>query len=78
MSRFPIWLVAGNVIPVSEDTPSHTLLGVLLTLRHIMPHLSTSTEQEDALRDSFGAKVKQEKVTISTQQLMQVCGILNG
>ena len=68
-------MVAGNVIPVSEDTPSHTLLGVLLTLRHIMPHLSTSTEQEDALRDSFGAKVKQEKVTISTQQLVQVCGI---
>ena len=37
-----------------------------------MPHLSTSTEQEDTLRDSFGAKVKQERVTISTQQLMQV------
>ncbi len=60
------------MVPVSEDTASHTLLGVLLTLRHVLPHLSMSTDQPDALSDSFGAKTKQQQVTISTQQLVQV------
>ncbi len=63
---------SGSVVPVSEDTAAHTLLGVLQTLRQVVPHLGASAQPEDSLRDSFGAKTKQERIGVSTQQLVQV------
>ena len=64
------------LIPVDEEKDVYLLLGILLTLRHIIPHLSEKEGQ------SQGKKVKDtsaqgQKPTIEAkievEQLVQVC-----
>lgn len=66
------------VIPVGEVTENYLLLGVLLALRHLMPHLAADEVQHSALKGSFGQQKVKEKdveVKIDTKQLVQVFNI---
>lgn len=61
----------GLVIPVDEEHSSHLILGVLLTLRYLMPLL----QQQDAstsLKGSFGVMRKEADVSPTPEQLIQV------
>lgn len=61
----------GLVVPVDEEHSSHLILGVLLTLRYLMPLL----QQQDAstsLKGSFGVMRKEADVSPTPEQLIQV------
>lgn len=63
--------LSGLVVPVDEEHSSHLILGVLLTLRYLMPLL----QQQDAstsLKGSFGVMRKEADVSPTPEQLIQV------
>ncbi|CAG5929093.1 unnamed protein product [Menidia menidia] len=73
-SFFYTWLLnvlLGLLVPVDEEHPSHLILGVLLTLRYLMPllqqHVSSSS-----LKGSFGLMRKEADVQPTPEQLLQV------
>ncbi|XP_066278562.1 huntingtin-like isoform X2 [Branchiostoma lanceolatum] len=74
--HFFCWLLTvllGMVIPIQEDRKNHTLLGVLLCLRHLVPHLATLHDlEDDSLKGSFGVTKKDPELSINTEQLVQV------
>jgi len=43
------------ITPINENIPVHTILGVLLSLRGIVPHLDDS-EKKHGIKGSFGVK----------------------
>lgn len=63
------------VLPVTEDMGSHVFLGVLLSLRHLLPHLYKQGEEDQSLKGSFGITKKEEEAKISTDQFIQVTWI---
>ncbi|XP_066534473.1 huntingtin isoform X5 [Hoplias malabaricus] len=71
---FYTWLLnvlLGLVVPVDEEHSSHLILGVLLTLRYLMPLL----QQHDAsisLKGSFGVMRKEADISPTPEQLIQV------
>ncbi|KAK1791163.1 hypothetical protein P4O66_002190 [Electrophorus voltai] len=71
---FYTWLLnvlLGLVVPVDEERPSHLILGVLLTLRYLVPLL----QQQDAstsLKGSFGLMRKEADISPTPEQLVQV------
>lgn len=71
---FYTWLLnvlLSLVVPVDEEHSSHLILGVLLTLRYLMPLL----QQQDAstsLKGSFGVMRKEADVSPTPEQLIQV------
>ncbi|KAL1023919.1 hypothetical protein UPYG_G00048960 [Umbra pygmaea] len=73
-SYFYTWLLnvlLGLVVPVDEEPPSHLILGMLLTLRYLMPLL----QQQDpptSLKGSFGVTRREAEVHPSAEQLQQV------
>ena len=44
-------------MPLTENVPSATLLGVLLCFRHIVPHVGSTEDDRDTMKGSFGANV---------------------
>ncbi|XP_078588724.1 huntingtin-like isoform X3 [Branchiostoma floridae x Branchiostoma japonicum] len=74
--HFFCWLLTvllGMVIPIHEDRKSHTLLGVLLCLRHLVPHLATLQDlEDDSLKGSFGVTKKDPELSVTTEQLVQI------
>ncbi|KAM9314624.1 huntingtin isoform 2-T2 [Pholidichthys leucotaenia] len=73
-SYFYTWLLnvlLGLLIPVDEEHPTHLILGVLLTLRYLIPllqqHVNTSS-----LKGSFGVMRKEADVQPTPEQLLQV------
>ena len=50
----------------------YTLLGVLLSLRHMIPHLASQESESHGMRGSFGMKSKEPEIRVSKQQLIQV------
>ncbi|XP_078660473.1 huntingtin-like [Branchiostoma floridae x Branchiostoma belcheri] len=74
--HFFCWLftvLLGMVIPIQEDRKSHTLLGVLLCLRHLVPHLATLHDlEDDSLKGSFGVTKKDPELSVNTEQLVQI------
>ncbi|XP_062852378.1 huntingtin isoform X2 [Trichomycterus rosablanca] len=71
---FYTWLLnvlLGLVVPVDDEHSNHLILGVLLTLRYLMPLL----QQQDAstsLKGSFGVMRKEADVSPTPEQLIQV------
>lgn len=68
---YPLLIPIGLVVPVDEEHSSHLILGVLLTLRYLMPLL----QQQDAstsLKGSFGVMQKEADVSPTPEQLIQV------
>lgn len=61
----------GLLVPVDEEHPSHLILGVLLTLRYLMPLLQQQVNTT-SLKGSFGVMRKEADVQPTPEQLLQV------
>lgn len=61
----------GLLIPVDEAHPSHLILGVLLTLRSLIPLLQQQVSTI-SLKGSFGVTRKETDVQPTPEQLLQV------
>ncbi|KAJ4922104.1 hypothetical protein JOQ06_027928 [Pogonophryne albipinna] len=73
-SYFYTWLLnvlLGLLVPVDEEHPTHLILGVLLTLRYLMPLLQQQVNTS-SLKGSFGVTRKEADVQPSPEQLLQV------
>jgi len=56
---------------VDEEHPTHLILGVLLTLRYLMPLLQQQVNTT-SLKGSFGVMRKEADVQPTPEQLLQV------
>ncbi|XP_008276136.1 huntingtin isoform X2 [Stegastes partitus] len=73
-SYFYTWLLnvlLGLLVPVDDEHPSHLILGVLLTLRYLMPLLQQQVNTT-SLKGSFGVMRKEADVQPTPEQLLQV------
>eukprot|EP00066_Takifugu_rubripes_P022022 XP_011611288.1 PREDICTED: huntingtin isoform X1 [Takifugu rubripes] len=73
-SYFYTWLLnvlLGLLVPVDEEHHSHLILGVLLTLRYLMPLLQQQVNTI-SLKGSFGVMQKEADVQPAPEQLLQV------
>uniref|UniRef100_A0A8C3ACA3 Huntingtin n=1 Tax=Cyclopterus lumpus TaxID=8103 RepID=A0A8C3ACA3_CYCLU len=73
-SYFYTWLLnvlLGLLVPVDEEHPTHLILGVLLTLRYLMPLLQQQVNTT-SLKGSFGVTRKEADVQPTPEQLLQV------
>ena len=59
------------MVPVDEERPNHLILGVLLTLRYLMPLLQQQVPNT-SLKGSFGVMRKEADISPSPEQLVQV------
>lgn len=78
-SRKPVvffsWLLSlllDLVIPVGDDRHVYTLLGVLLSFRHMIPHLATNDHSDQSLKGSFGVMTREQEAQVSNAQILQV------
>lgn len=62
---------AGLLVPMEEDHPTLLILGVLLTLRCLVPLLQQQVK-DTSLKGSFGVTRKEMEVSPSAEQLVQV------
>lgn len=62
---------AGLLVPLEEEHPTLLILGVLLTLRCLVPLLQQQVK-DTSLKGSFGVTRKEMEVSPSTEQLVQV------
>ena len=66
------------ITPLTEDLPAHTILGVLLCFRSIVPHLSDTNQNKHGIKGSFGAKqmplspTNEKEKTLEKKQFLQV------
>ncbi|XP_037546596.1 huntingtin, partial [Nematolebias whitei] len=73
-SYFYTWLLnvlLGLLVPVDDERPSHLILGVLLTLRYLIPLLQHQVNTT-SLKGSFGVMRKEADVQPTPEQLLQV------
>ncbi|XP_064782852.1 huntingtin-like [Oncorhynchus masou masou] len=73
-SYFYTWLLnvlLGLLVPVDEEHPNHLVLGVLLTLRYLMPQLQQQ-DRTTSLKGSFGVMRKEADLQPTPGQLLQV------
>ncbi|XP_021116025.1 huntingtin isoform X3 [Heterocephalus glaber] len=71
---FYSWLLnvlLGLLVPVEEEHPTLLILGVLLTLRYLVPLLQQQVK-DTSLKGSFGVTRKEMEVSPSAEQLVQV------
>ncbi|XP_027542526.1 huntingtin isoform X4 [Neopelma chrysocephalum] len=71
---FYAWLLnvlLGLLVPVEEDRPTLLILGVLLTLRYLIPLLQQQVK-DTSLKGSFGVTRKETEISPSPEQLIQV------
>ncbi|OXB75761.1 UNVERIFIED_CONTAM: hypothetical protein H355_013370 [Colinus virginianus] len=74
MQYFYAWLLnvlLGLLIPVEDDHPTLLILGVLLTLRYLIPLLQQQVK-DTSLKGSFGLTRKEAEISPSPEQLVQV------
>ena len=62
---------AGLLVPMEEEHSTLLILGVLLTLRCLVPLLQQQVK-DTSLKGSFGVTRKEMEVSPSTEQLVQV------
>ena len=69
------------LVPVDVGHDPHTVVGALLCLRHMVPHLTVPAESDHALSDTFGERSRGDSVEggaskaavkIGPQQFQQV------
>ncbi|XP_015718120.1 huntingtin isoform X1 [Coturnix japonica] len=71
---FYAWLLnvlLGLLVPVEDDHPTLLILGVLLTLRYLIPLLQQQVK-DTSLKGSFGVTRKEAEISPSPEQLVQV------
>ncbi|XP_047903319.2 huntingtin isoform X3 [Anser cygnoides] len=74
MQYFYAWLLnvlSGLLVPVDDDHPTLLILGVLLTLRYLIPLLQQQVK-DTSLKGSFGVTRKEAEISPSPDQLVQV------
>lgn len=69
--RSPVATFVGLLVPVEEEHPTLLILGVLLTLRYLVPLLQQQVK-DTSLKGSFGVTQKEMEVSPSAEQLVQV------
>ncbi|XP_074640755.1 huntingtin-like [Tubulanus polymorphus] len=79
--QFFSWLLnilLDMLIPVVTDqnVHVHVLLGVFLTLRHLIPHLVTADKADLSLKGSFGVMTDEQELKIGTVQFIQIYELL--
>lgn len=65
------FLPSGLLVPVEDDRPTLLILGVLLTLRYLIPLLQQQVK-DTSLKGSFGVTRKETEISPSPEQLIQV------
>ncbi|XP_077992227.1 huntingtin-like [Glandiceps talaboti] len=78
-TMFYAWLInvlLGMVIPVHDDRKSPVLLGVMLSFRHVIPHLADQNHKDHSLKGSFGITRKEQETGVTTDQLIQIYELL--
>ncbi|XP_019381604.1 PREDICTED: huntingtin isoform X1 [Gavialis gangeticus] len=71
---FYAWLLnvlLGLLVPVEDEHPTLLILGVLLTLRYLIPLLQQQVK-DTSLKGSFGVTRKEAEISPSPEQLIQV------
>ncbi|MEE6462622.1 hypothetical protein FKM82_001656 [Ascaphus truei] len=71
---FYTWLLnvlLGLLVPVEDEHPTLVILGVLLTLRYLIPLLQQQVK-ETSLKGSFGVTRKEPETSPSHEQLIQI------
>ncbi|KAM4708326.1 huntingtin [Discoglossus pictus] len=71
---FYTWLLnvlLGLLVPVEDEHPTLLILGVLLTLRYLIPLLQQQVK-DTSLKGSFGVTKKEAEISPSVEQLIQV------
>ncbi|XP_056410998.1 huntingtin isoform X2 [Hyla sarda] len=71
---FYTWLLnvlLGLLIPVEDERPTLLILGVLLTLRYLIPLLQQQVK-DTSLKGSFGVMRKEADISPSVEQLTQI------
>ncbi|KAM4051263.1 huntingtin isoform 3-T3 [Anomaloglossus baeobatrachus] len=71
---FYTWLLnvlLGLLVPVEDDRPTLLILGVLLTLRYLIPLLQQQVK-DTSLKGSFGVTRKEAEISPSAEQLTQI------
>ncbi|XP_040191278.1 huntingtin isoform X2 [Rana temporaria] len=71
---FYTWLLnvlLGLLIPIEDEQPTLLILGVLLTLRYLIPLLQQQVK-DTSLKGSFGVTRKEAEISPSQEQLTQV------
>ncbi|XP_064630020.1 huntingtin-like [Lineus longissimus] len=69
------WLLSvllDMLIPIQEDRVTQALLGVFLSLRHMIPYLVTGEHSDESLKGSFGVMTKEQEVKVNIEQLIQI------
>ncbi|XP_068132416.1 huntingtin isoform X2 [Hyperolius riggenbachi] len=71
---FYTWLLnvlLGLLVPIEDEQPTLLILGVLLTLRYLIPLLQQQVK-DTSLKGSFGVTRKEAEISPSREQLTQV------
>lgn len=71
LNHFLFFFNTGLLVPVDEERLSHLILGVLLTLRYLMPLLQQQVNTI-SLKGSFGVMKKEADIQPTPEQLLQV------
>ncbi|XP_076466851.1 LOW QUALITY PROTEIN: huntingtin-like [Babylonia areolata] len=72
-----ITVILELVLPVDKEHDVYSLLGVILCLRHVLPHLSPCLSPNfQGLKDSFGSRETEKEEGISTEQLLKILQLL--
>lgn len=74
-----LYLLIDSVIPLEEMTDVSTILGMLLSLRHLLSHLMSKWQSHDSgqqqMKGSFGAKFSESDAKLDVRQLVKVSDI---
>ncbi|KAL5022595.1 hypothetical protein ScPMuIL_001750 [Solemya velum] len=75
-ANYLLELLLGQVLPVDTEHDVYILLGVILCLRHIFPHLANPNTKDQGMKGSFGVMTKEREEPASTERLMQIYQLL--
>ncbi|XP_055860312.1 huntingtin-like [Biomphalaria glabrata] len=70
--NYLIGVLLEMILPVDTEHDVHTLLGVILCLRHAMPHLSPSNTKDQGLKDSFGYREAEAEQAVGEEQMVKI------
>ena len=64
------------IIPLDTSSSDlHTLIGVILCLRSLIPNLNSGNKDKQGLKGSFGVMVKDREDSVSREQLCKVSSV---
>ncbi|RUS73694.1 hypothetical protein EGW08_018541 [Elysia chlorotica] len=60
------------ILPVDDEHDVSVLLGVILCMRHIIPHLAEAVNRDQGLKDSFGCRESEAEQAIGDEQVIKI------